>query len=358
MHFPAAFERCSWRWIDSEQIGGLYAQRLEAIPPTSTEVPAIIQEKHQLADDDFTSFLSLGESSSTSALARLRKKHASEYKAAWKTVESKDSRLMSPAQRSSLAHLKRTIDWQKIFEILKEIEASGKDYSETEKGLTRFKVAEAQWQVQAKQHGFPGRWNDLVRKAFIEGIETHSTPSSSRTMQPSVSENDGSVVMEDHMMEDSTGTTHSVLDDSDISMRSGSRISTRSNEANVSNDLGSLPDATSITVRDGNQSREVLGFRKCGMGYQLFLKMTSADVAFAGYEMVASRRWRGVLEQLKAQGGFDLKEWKGDKTSLKDKDFDDVEWIGIITTPGTSPAGRLATDCADLHYMSLEGRGW
>ncbi|KAK4901913.1 hypothetical protein LTR49_027168 [Elasticomyces elasticus] len=82
----------------------------------------------------------------------------------------------------------------------------------------------------------------------------------------------------------------------DIPMGDAPRAPDNSGDADV-------PD-TSIWVRDGSAQREVFAFRQTGVygsSFQLLLRMTTREAAFALFDIVSAKMFNRTLDVIKAQ---------------------------------------------------------
>jgi len=115
--------------------------------------------------------------------------------------------------------------------------------------------------------------------------------------------------------------------------------------------LGGLPDAEApqraFTVPDGGTHREVLAFRRRGLAGQtgqLFLKMTTSEAPCQLYDIVNAKLYRGSLRKCQQEESLDFMRMKGTKDDLWDKDFYDLDLVGIATARrGPEPMGGYAT---------------
>ncbi|KAK5111087.1 hypothetical protein LTR85_012262 [Meristemomyces frigidus] len=332
--------------------------------PMAPRLPVEIEAVHLRATDDFADLVRFNTTSSRRALKALRKKHGVQYARKWHAVDERD-KYVGPKERQARAQFPREIEWDSIMDELKNLQRTAQGLDDPTK-VTAFKIAESVWQKRMKDYGFPARWDTLVQ----EHVTKHASPTytqsvfhssdslkerSSNALQPSVSDAEDT----DGPSESTDATPSEVATRPDDTPDQGSGKDLKVNPAQRyddpevastskdgvaphTEDLGNLPDADFLTIRDAEVIREVFGYRTYGRGHQLFLRMTPKNAEVAVYDIVPSAGWKGLLEEIKVKT-CDFNGIRGDKASLLARNYADIDWLGIaIQRRDKAPPGGWA----------------
>lgn len=328
-------------------------------PSTFVQAPLDIDALHLLWNETFGALVTniTQGGNEVHKLVESLGKHRDQYKSTWANIDRDPS-------KKEIFHFQREIDWQEIADALGNIQTGGSS------AVTTLKLAESQWKMFTGRYGygFPEQWDRKVHDQLISKVNinyTQAVPPRNQATAEKDSEDDpqeeSSVGARIHH---SASTPSSPIDDKDSTVsalrREISGLSINPGDERTRSKAKKEDNTTSDTtvtdqdipmkdapvpvfqVEDGGILRDVLAISMIGRGEHLILRMTPPDANFHLYDMVPGTLFRASIKKVKEKPDHDFKNMRGSTHELRDMDYSDFEWAGIVTQRRATepPSGR------------------